>query len=202
MTLPTLSEIEALHRKYAPNDELFHTIYEHCQIVAEIADELYKPTMSGVERDVVHAGCLLHDIGVYKLYANGEPDERQYIRHGVLGYDVLKAEGFDERVCRFCSHHTGVGLGKEYIIARNFPLPHEDFYADTDEELLIMYADKFHSKGIAFTERATHFNTAEAYTKYVARFGEEDATRFKEMVARFGVPDLEALSKKYGNEIV
>lgn len=148
--LPTFSEIEALHKKYAPTEEAFTVVFTHCQIVADIADSLYRSSLPGVQKDVVRAGCLLHDIGVYQLYKDGTFDSANYIRHGILGHQILASEGFDNRLCRFCSHHTGVGLTKESIIARGLPLPHEDFLADTPEEELVMYADKFHSKNKHF----------------------------------------------------
>lgn len=197
MDIPSLKEIEALHRKYASSDEAFQSVFEHCTIVAEIADQVLSKEIPGVERDVVYAGCLLHDIGVYKLYAEGVYESSQYIRHGILGEEILRQEGLHPRLCRFCSHHTGVGIKKVDIIARDLPLPHEDFLADTEEELVVMYADKFHSKS-----NPPRFNSAESYATYVAKFGEENALKFQEMVKRFGLPDLESLSKKYNNPIV
>lgn len=68
--------------------------------------------------------------------------------------------------------------------------------AETDEELLVMYADKFHSK-----TTPPRFHTAATYRTHVARFGAANAERFDTMVARFGEPDLAALSQKYGFEI-
>lgn len=195
MEVPSLREIEALHRKYAPHDEAFRSIYTHCQIIAEIAGELMDRGVPGIERDVVHAGCLLHDIGVYKLYENGVLDEKRYVAHGVLGEELLRSEGYPERMCRFCSHHTGVGISKEQVVSRNLPMPPADYFADTEEERLIMYADKFHSK------IPDHFNTAPSYKQTVAKFGAEMPGLFQNMIDKYGVPDLESLAKKYGHPV-
>jgi uncharacterized protein len=194
--IPTLKEIEALHQKYAPHQEAYESVYTHCQIVAAIADDVMQRGTHGADRDLVIAGCLLHDIGVYALYTDGVLTESDYIRHGVLGEEILRQEGLPPHICRFCSHHTGVGLRKESIMARNLPLPHQDFVAETPEEELIMFADKFHSK----LEPPT-FNSVEFYTAYVGKFGSENSLKFAEMVTKFGAPDIGHFSAKYGQGI-
>ena len=91
MTLPTDDEIEALHRKHAPDEEAFQSVYTHCRIVADITDQMIDRMHPEVDREVVRVGCLLHDIGVYRLYQDGIIDESRYICHGVLGAELLLA---------------------------------------------------------------------------------------------------------------
>ena len=148
LTLPSASEIEALHRKYAPAESVFELVFTHCKIVSDIATQLAEKSGANVDIELVRVGCLLHDIGVYPLFdKNGaETDTSKYITHGVLGEEILQNEGFAEGLCRFASHHTGAGITKEQIIESNLPLPHNDYLAETPEEKLVMYADKFHSK--------------------------------------------------------
>lgn len=196
MRLPTDVEIQALHRKHAPTEEAFQLVYTHCKIVSEIAEQIIH-SVPDIDRELVRAGCLLHDIGVYRLYRDGVLDEQNYICHGILGHELLHNEGFEEPLCRFASHHTGVGLTKEQIIKRNLPLPHKDFLAENDEELLVMYADKFHSKSIP-----PRFNNPEFYKDYVSKFGQENVFQFQAMIDRFGAPNLEKLSRTYGHIIV
>lgn len=200
MSLPTDEEIRALHEKYAPNREAFDIVYNHCQIVLEIADDLLKvKPQPQLNYDLVHAGCLLHDIGVYRLYGdNGELDfsDGKYIQHGLRGAEVLAAEGMDPALVRIASHHTGLGLTTQEIIADNLPLPHEDLMAETAEERLVMYADKFNSKH-------QNFNQFETYRQKAAEYSEEDAARFDNMAAEFGKPqNLEAMAAKYGQPLV
>jgi len=196
MALPTFEEIEALHKKYAPTQDAFELVFTHSKIVSEVA-VLLLAAKNYPELDVefVKVGCLLHDIGVYKLYKDGVLDKSNYIMHGIEGYEVLKSEGFDEAICRIASHHTGVGLTKQEIKLRSLPLPHEDFLAETQEERLVMYADKFHSK-------TPRFNSFDSYLNYVVKLGEGNGAKFQELAEEFGIPSLEDLSKKYNHPII
>lgn len=191
----TLKEIQALHKKYAPCDEVYELVFRHCQIIYDIAEQLITKGQLAVDPKLVRIGCLLHDIGVYPLFgADGQPKPgANYITHGIEGENILKAEGFPEAIWRFASHHTGVGLTKQDITSQSLPLPVADYLAETDEELLIMYADKFHSKSTP-----PHFNSFEWYKQDIARFGADKVTKFDEMAQKFGIPDLEPLAKKYG----
>ncbi|GLL02220.1 HD domain-containing protein [Dactylosporangium matsuzakiense] len=189
MHIPTDDEIRALHERLAPNPAAFDLVYTHCRIVARIAALL---PATDADPALVRAGCLLHDLGVYRL-APGEA----YIRHGLLGHEILAGLGFADTVARFCSHHTGVGLSRADIAAQALPLPPGDYLAETPEERLVMYADKFHSKS-----SPPRFLTAAAYTAAAARFGEHQAAAFKAMVAQYGEPDLAPLAAEYGHLIV
>jgi uncharacterized protein len=194
----TLSEIQALHKKYAPSDEVYDLVFIHCQIIHDIAEQLIAKNGLNVDTELVRIGCLLHDIGVHPLF--GEDGKLRpgvnYITHGTEGEAILKAEGFPEAIWRFCSHHTGVGLSKQDIVTQELPLPAADYLADTDEELLIMYADKFHSK-----TTPPYFNSFEWYRQDIARFGSDKVRKFEEMAEKFGVPDLKPLAEKFGYEI-
>jgi uncharacterized protein len=180
--LPTDGEIRDLHAQYAPTRAAFELVHSHCQIVCDLAEQVLKTNnLKQVDGDLVRAGALLHDIGVYRL------DGSAYIRHGVLGYELLRELDYPEPLARFCSHHTGVGLTREDIAEQNLPLPPGDYLAETVEEELVMYADKFHSK----TNPPT-FHTAAQYETSVRRFGAAKAARFAELVARYGEPELPA----------
>ncbi|MFI5711376.1 HDIG domain-containing metalloprotein [Kribbella sp. NPDC051620] len=179
MNLPTDAEIRDLHAQYAPTRAAFELVRSHCQIVCDLAEQVLKSNNLQVDGDLVRAGALLHDIGVYRL------DGSAYIRHGVLGYELLRSLDFPEALSRFCSHHTGVGLTREDIAEQGLPIPPGDYLADTVEEELVMYADKFHSK----TDPPT-FLTAAEYQTSVLRFGAAKAARFTDLVARYGEPDL------------
>lgn len=197
-TLPTYEEIAALHRKYAPSKEAFELVFTHCQVVWEIAEQLIKKSNLDVDVDLVKAGCLLHDLGVYRVYlSNGEVDRPNYIRHGIEGYAVLKEEGFSELLCRFASCHTGVGITKQDVKDQGLPIPSADYVAETVEEQLVMYADNFHTKSTP-----PKFQTADTYTERLRQFGEDKVERFKELQEQFGLPDLQVLAEKYGAEVV
>jgi uncharacterized protein len=184
MRIPADEEILALHERHAPTAEALDVVYSHCVIVCRIAEQLL-PRAGAVNADLVRAGCLLHDIGVYRLYDEaGRLDEASYIRHGVLGHELLQAAGLAAAICRFASCHTGVGLSSQDVIRQGLPIPVADYLAETPEEALVMYADKFHTKS-----RPPRFLTPEAYAASVRRFGEDKAAAFEAMRARFGDPD-------------
>lgn len=196
--LPTYEELVALHKKHAPSQDAYDLVFTHCQIVWEIAEQLIKKMTVPVDPELVKVGCFLHDVGVYRLYLpNGEIDHANYIKHGTEGYVLLKEEGFDEQLCRFASCHTGVGLSKHEIEVEGLPIPPADYFAETLEEQLVMYADKFHTK-----TTPPKFMTADTYAKKQRKFGEEKVVLFRQFQEKFGTPELNELAEKYGLEII
>lgn len=187
MEIPGDDEIRALHARHAPSPEAFELVYGHCVIVREIAGKLLARA-PGLDAGLVRAGSLLHDIGVYRLYGpDGRLDHANYIRHGLLGHELLAEEGYPEVLRRFCSHHTGVGLTREDVRTQHLPLPVADYLPETGEELLVTYADKFHSKS-----DPPRYVTADAYAASIRRFGPDKEAAFDALRRRFGEPDLEA----------
>lgn len=134
-----------------------------------------------LDRRFVEEAAMLHDIGICRCDApeiccfGTEP----YLRHGLIGAEMMRAEGFP-RHARVCERHTGAGLTKEEIIEQNLPLPHRDFLPETLEEKLICYADKFYSK--THLDREKSFEQAE---KSIARFGNDGLQRFLAWKALF-----------------
>jgi uncharacterized protein len=186
-----------LHKKYAPSEAAFDVVFTHCTIIWEIAEQLIERSDLAIDADLVKVGCLLHDIGVYRLYLpNGEIDHGNYITHGVRGHEILEQEGFSERVCRIASCHTGVGLTRQNIREQGLPLPDRDFVAGSIEERLVMYADKFNSKN------PPRFSSYETYREFTKRFGPANEERFAQLGQEFGEPDLTQLAKRYNLEIV
>lgn len=198
MQLPSLVEIEALHRKYATNDAMFEWVYGHCQAVWSVAEQLIDRNNIPVDHDLVRVGCLLHDIGVYALFVDvGRLHQGEhYIAHGVRGSEMLEKEGFSQTIQRFASNHTGVGLTKLDIMEHHLPLPSQDFIAETAEERLVMYADKFHSK-----EEPLCFNSYEWYKKFAEKFGQDKVIAFEKLASEFGTPDLKKLADQFNQAI-
>ena len=117
---------------------------------------------------------MLHDIGICRCDAPGIQcfGHEPYIRHGLIGGEMLRAEGLP-RHARVCERHTGAGLTKAEIIRQSLPLPHQDFLPETMEEQVICYADKFYSK--THPEREKSYETAR---KSLEKFGEDGLRRF------------------------
>src|ERR1700761_839911 len=85
MRIPTDDDVLRLHKKYAPTPDAFDLVYTHCQIICGIARQLHSRPGADqdIDMDLVQAGSLLHDIGVYRLYDDdGKLDRTDYIRHG------------------------------------------------------------------------------------------------------------------------
>ena len=197
--LPTDQQIKNLHQKYAKTDADLTLIYTHCQIIEAIAMQLLdKNPIKDIDRNLVHVGCLLHDIGAYDVLEDGE--FVQGVRHGIIGENILKSEGFSETIWRFASHHTGVGLTKKDVLDQKLPIPVADYTARKIEEQLVMYADKFHSKSNPPSE-APYFCSFDWFHNSVQKFGADKAAKFDTLAKLFGKPDLVSLSKQFKHAI-
>ena len=169
--------------KYYPREgRLREILLTHSQSVTHRALQIVSlhPELK-LDRDFIAEAAMLHDIGIIRCDA---PDiccfgDEPYIRHGILGAAMLRAEGFP-RHARVCERHTGTGLSSEEICARNLPLPHTDFLPETLEEQVICYADKFYSK--SHLEREKTIAQAE---KSISAFGEAGLARFRRWVEMF-----------------
>jgi len=195
--IPTDKQIRALHEKYAPTRAAFDLVYTHCEIVCSVSEQLLTDRRLAIDADLVRAGSLLHDIGVYRQYSpSGQLNHANYVRHGVLGHELLRDLGFPDTLARFCSCHVGVGLSRADVLSQGLPIPADDYLAESDEEELVMYADKFHSK-----TTPPAFVTAASYAAKVQRYGDDKAGRFAAMRAKFGEPDLTPMASAYGHAV-
>lgn len=198
----TENSIKKLHLKYTrgENHQLrFDITWTHSQIIREIALQFIAKLENtygiAVDKQLVEAGALLHDIGVYtcfdeELYTN--KDAPAYIRHGIEGGDILRQEGFAEKYIRFAEIHTGTGITKEDIERENLPLPHKDYIPITLEEEILTYADKFHTKYPAFC-------TFEEQKKTLEKFDPIKGVKMELFKKKFGLPDLTSLQEKYAS---
>ena len=167
---------------YKDNTELLDILVRHSRAVAEKALAIAEahPELK-LDRDFIFEAAMVHDIGIIKTDA---PDIKcfgtePYIRHGVLGAEIMRAKGYP-RHARVCERHTGAGLSSAEIIAQGLPLPHADLLPETLEEKLICYADKFFSKTTLDKEKSL-----EQAERSVAKHGGEGLARFKEMERLF-----------------
>ena len=171
-----------IDKYYGDNAELRDILVRHSTAVANkalaIADA--HPELK-LDRRFLLEAAMLHDIGIIRTDA---PDIKcfgtePYIRHGVIGAEMMRAEGFP-RHARVCERHTGAGLSQKEIERQGLPLPHTDLLPETPEEQVVCYADKFFSKTRLDTEK-----TIAQAERSVAKHGEEGLRRFKEMEKRF-----------------
>ena len=172
-----------INKYYGEDGALRHILTVHSQSVAQKALQIVSlhPELN-LDRQFVEEAAMLHDIGIIKTDAPGIEchGKEPYIRHGLLGAEMLRAEGMP-RHARVCERHTGAGLSLEDIVSQNLPLPHQDFLPETLEEKLICYADKFFSK--------THLDwekSVEKAEKSIAKFSDSGLARFREWEKIFG----------------
>ena len=174
---------ELIHKYYASEPALERILLVHSEAVRNRALEVARrhPELELDEAFIAEA-AMLHDIGILRCDAPGiechgmEP----YIRHGLLGGEILRAEGQPQHA-RVAERHTGTGLTAEAIRRQGLPLPEEDYVPETLEEQVVCYADKFYSKSRLDTEK-----TPEQVLRSLAKFGEESVAVFRQWQQRFG----------------
>lgn len=164
-------DYQSIIDKYYEEGELKRILLVHSQSVTRRALQIVSlhPELH-LDARFVEEAAMLHDIGIIRCDAPGiqcfgtEP----YLRHGAVGAEMLRAEGF-ERHARVCERHTGAGL--------------PGFLPETLEEQVICYADKFYSKSHLDEEK-----TIEQAAQSLAKFGEEGVVRFMKWAEMFEKP--------------
>ena len=150
-------------------------VADRCLLIARRHPELRLDT------EFLEEAAMLHDLGIFRTNAPGiqcfgpEP----YIRHGIIGGEILRSEGW-ERHARVCERHTGTGLTAWDIEQQQLPLPFEDFMPEELEEQVVCYADKFYSKTRPGSER-----TVVEAMRALEKFGWDGIKRFQKWVDLF-----------------
>lgn len=176
--------ISIIDRYYKEEPALRQLLLVHSEAVARKAVSIARrhPEL-GANVAFIAEAALLHDIGIIRTDAPGilchgaEP----YIRHGIIGAEMLRREGL-ERHARVCERHTGTGLTIHDITTQNLPLPHMDLVPETIEEQIICYADKFYSKSHPEREK-----TIEQAARSLEKFGTEGVKRFRQWAEKFEI---------------
>ena len=176
-------DFASIIQKYCgENKALYEILWTHSMSVANRALQICgrHPELE-LDCQFLKEASMLHDIGIVLADAPGiecygtEP----YIRHGLLGAEILRAEGLEAHA-RVAERHTGTGLTVDQITRQQLPLPARDFSPETLEEQVICYADKFYSK--SHPERV---RTPEQTAQSLSKFGEEGVKKFWEWHQRF-----------------
>ena len=155
--------------KYYPNDdELRQLLLKHSRQVADRCMQIVRKHKElSVDIQFLEEAAMLHDIGIFKcdapsIYCMGtEP----YIKHGPIGGELLRVEGFP-RHARVAERHTGTGL--------------PGYEPETLEEQIICSADKFYSKSSPDRVRTV----AEA-AQSLEKFGAAGVRKFLDWATRF-----------------
>ena len=142
-------KIEEIIDKYLPKGSMMWSYYlPHVESVKKKALAICdKNPHLQADRALVEAGAMLHDIGICRVFAPeiGCYGDAPYIRHGILGAEIVRQEGWDE-IAPFCENHVGVGVTKADIIRQHLALPERDMIPQTIEQKIVAFADMFFSK--------------------------------------------------------
>ena len=195
-----------IHRYYPEDNALRRMLLHHSrQVCARALKIVERHPELGANRNLVEAGAMLHDIGIFLTDAPGIHchGTAHYILHGSLGAQLLRNEAeqlkekkrqelqlqevqlqeelhFYEALARICERHTGTGLTRQTIIERGLPDPHQDLLPETIEEQIICYADKFYSKSHLERER-----TIPQTLQSLEKFGDEGVEKFRHWTELF-----------------
>ncbi len=174
--------LSIINKYYESGSPLWQILIRHSLQVSDKALQIASScSLDLLPSDIVAAG-MLHDIGIFLTDAPGIEchGEQPYIRHGILGADLLRSEGWPEWLARIAERHTGSGLTAEYIAAHDLPLPHSDFVPETLLEKLICYSDKFFSKSGDMREKSL-----ERVRESMRRHGPDALNRFDQLHTLF-----------------
>lgn len=171
--------------KYYPADSPARGILlAHSRMVASEAIAIAARRDLALDEEEILEAAMLHDIGIFLTNAPGigcngtEP----YMRHGILGAELLRNEGAPEYLARVAERHTGAGLTHDEIRNAGLNLPPDRSYMpETELEALICYADCFYSK-----TRPLERKSLERVRQSMAKFGPGIAARFEDLHRRFG----------------
>lgn len=170
-----MDPIKIIEKYYPVESEAYRILVDHSRSVADKALAIARmhPEMD-LDLTFIEEAAMLHDIGIFRCNApsidcHGEAD---YICHGFLGAELMRAEGYPQHAL-VCERHTGTGLSLEMIELMKWPIPHRDMLPVSLEEQLICFADKFFSKTKLGKEKSI-----DKIRISLSRYGSDTAARF------------------------
>jgi len=191
--MPTEEQIKLLHKRYSENEDAYKNVYEHCQIVCEIALWCAGNVNDNVDIELLKTASLLHDIGSYS-FMHDSYDRKYYRQHALFGAALLENEGLDKKLTEIIRTHILLGVTVAEIDKYGWKLPRRSFEPTSIEGKILAYADRYHSKKPVF-------NSHEYFKDILEKKYPEQLKKFEEWSKEFGVPDINRLAKKYGHPI-
>ena len=123
--IPSKDDCEEILVKYKTPKN----VIKHCLLVTTIVEE-FCDKIKHIDKELVIAGAMLHDIGRSVDHS---------IRHAVEGVKILVRENLDPKVIAIVKKHIGTGITKEESVKLGLPV--DDYIPTTIEEILVSYAD-------------------------------------------------------------
>lgn len=182
----TLDPRALLEKYFQGNDQALEIVYRHSRKVADKALAIARGTgMDAADLCFVEEAALLHDIGVVRIHAPKLNcfGTLPYICHGVIGREILEAEGLP-RHALVCERHIGVGLTARDIVSQGLRLPEREMSPVTRCERIVALADLFYSKKGGELDRE---KSALQVRADLLRYGEEKVLIFESWLRDFGL---------------
>ena len=190
-------KLETLHKQYGNlpflrRERYPEQVWQHSIIVGRIALQLganYQArTEIAIDTDLIKKGALVHDIGVYK--SGIEDRHHLYSEASRIGSQILYDEGYPYELMVFpivtCGPYYRNAFLRKYLSEEEIRVP-------VIEELLIRYANHFHTlshEGPSFISYKEAYRRAKVQSKASSR-------RFMILREEFGIPDLSVLKERY-----
>lgn len=182
-----MTPIALLEKHFSGNRQGFEIVYRHSRMVADKALAIAEksPNASNLDLRFIEEAALLHDIGICgihapKLFCYGSAP---YIRHGVIGREILESEGLPQHAM-VCERHIGVGLTARDIEQQGLPLPNREMAPTTESERIVALADLFYSKKFGELDLE---KSPEQVRSDLLRFGKEKVAIFENWLRDFGI---------------
>jgi uncharacterized protein len=160
-------------------------VITHGSMVSHLAQKIGRVLgLSAGELTFLGQAALLHDVGICRVRAPeiGLFGAYPYIMHGILGREILEAEGLPCHAL-VCERHIGVGLTEDDIAAQGLPLPLRDMVPCNLTEEIVCFADLFFSKYPGELEK---MKTPARVREKLRQFGEAKLQIFDQWLQRFG----------------
>ena len=179
-----MDPLDIIKKHYGKHPEALKFLLMHSQMVTRKSLQVAISVMH-LNPDIkfIEEAAMLHDIGMLLTDAPelGCQGSEHYIRHGLLGKELLEQEGL-MRHALVCERHIGVGLTPEDVRQNNLPLPEREMSPVTLEEQIICFADKFYSKD----EEPLVEKPVDSVRAMIEGFGPEKLKVFDEWLEKFG----------------
>ncbi len=174
--------ISVIDKYYRHDPQLRRILLRHSSQVAGLALEILKTNHLPLDERQVTIAAMLHDIGICYTHAPsiGCHGTEPYLKHGIIGAEIIRKEGLDDCYAGVAAHHTGAGITERDIVIQGLPLPLGDYCPRNLLEKLICYADKFYSKSGDMRRK-----TLEDVRQGMTKFGQESLMRFEELNSMF-----------------
>lgn len=180
-----MDPIKIIKKYYDPKSQAYYYLVEHGKLIQKKALEVVERVKHlNPDIEFIKEASLLHDIGIFLTKAPeiGCHGKEPYIKHGILGRELLNKEGLP-RHALVCERHLGVGITKKDIIRENLPLPKRDMIPITLEEKIICFADKFFGKN---KETLYKERTPREAMEIIKQYSPERVKKFQEWLRFFG----------------